>query len=437
MLRVAQRGLRRGLVAPFARWSRGATAGAAAVGGIDRDARRSAASRRSGRWGEWVAGLMLGLAVGLIVAVEPVAGDVMRSSSRDAVHVFEPRGFPSPSLSLRDEADADAQGADPIDDDRGRLREPQPYTVTLFTENDGGFLKPNNLTDRYYTAGNGASLTFHPAWADRLADWLYDEPFRQPRANAAGFFAGQLMFTPEDLSNHEVIEDDRPYAGYFYFGTFWQSATDYALDHVRLEVGTVGAISLAGETQKWVHAVFGGDRPRGWSNQIKNEPTIQAFYHRRWKLTDESFGVDHWPGEFEVLPGIGLALGTVRRHVEAGLAVRYGVNLPTDFGPARLDDLSGTAKTYDPGFGTYLFARASGRAVQHDLFIQGSDFRNSHGVEVERFVGRVQGGAQLYYRHPDWILEVGYSQTYITPQFAQQRGSHAYASLTLAMTMWF
>lgn len=313
--------------------------------------------------------------------------------------------------------------------------------LTLFTENDGGFIKVNAPTDRYYTAGNGASLTFQPDWADDLAAWLYgpepDHHAEPSRRSAAGLFGGQLMFTPELLRTSELQENDHPYAGYLYGGGFWQSADAHALDHVRLELGLVGPSSLADQTQKWVHSVFGGDRPEGWNNQLPDEPTIQAFYRRKWKLRNDELGLGALAGELEVLPELSLALGTVRRHAAIGATLRYGVNLPTDFGPPRLDDLSGTDSAYEPGFGTYAYLRAAGRAVQHNMFIEGSEFQNSHGVEIERLVGRVEAGVQIYYQHEFWNLELGYGQTYLTRQFKQQDGSHAYGSLSLSMTMSF
>lgn len=342
------------------------------------------------------------------------------------------------------EADRDATiwpddngAAPPAIETPGELEPPVRWLprVTLFTENDGGFVKPNNATDRYYTAGNGLSVTFRPRWAEDLAAWVYAQP--RHRANAAGLFVGQLLFTPEDLSDPELIVDDHPYAGYLYGGLFWQSAGARSLDHVRVEIGTLGSGALADRAQEWVHAVFGGDRPRGWEHQHVNEITLQAFYLRKGRMFEEPFGLDGLSGAFEILPEVGLALGTVQRHAEVGATLRYGINLPSDFGPARLDDLSGTDGEYQPGFGTYVFARGSGRAVQRDVFIEGSDFRGGHGVDAERLVGRVEGGLRLYYQHDYWNLELGYSQTYLTPQFREQRGSHAYASLTLSMTMSF
>lgn len=307
--------------------------------------------------------------------------------------------------------------------------------VTLFTENDGGFIKPNDATDRYYTAGNGLSVTFRPQWADTLTEWIYAKP--EQRANAVGLFAGQLLFTPEDLTEPELIEDDRPYAGYLFGGLFWQSAGERSLDHVRVEIGMLGSGALADRAQEWVHTVFGGDDPQGWRHQHPNELTIQGFYRRKGKVLDKSFGIAGLPGAIEAMPEVGLALGTVHRHAEIGATLRYGINLPSDFGPARLDDLSGTDSEYYPGFGAYVFARGSARAVQHDKFIEGSDFRNTHSVKPERLVGRAEGGLRLYYQHDFWNIELGYSQTVLTPEFREQEGTHAYASLALSMTMSF
>ncbi len=64
---------------------------------------------------------------------------------------------------------------------------------------------------------------------------------------------GQKIYTPDDIEEKELIEDDRPYAGYTFFGIGVNSRTGRRLDSFELNVGLVGPDSYARDIQKTVH----------------------------------------------------------------------------------------------------------------------------------------------------------------------------------------
>ena len=80
-----------------------------------------------------------------------------------------------------------------------------------------------NGEDRHYTHGTRISyltkekLTdFEGTVKSKIRDFLPD--FLIPDTNRLSFVLGQNMFTPEDISISDLIEDDRPYAGWLYTG---------------------------------------------------------------------------------------------------------------------------------------------------------------------------------------------------------------------------
>ena len=95
-------------------------------------------------------------------------------------------------------------------------------TYTIYMENDlfAG-------TDRYYTSG--VKLSWSSADLAKFSDTPYASPLlpllnRLPFVNQEGFqknlvFAfGQNIYTPDDTTSFELVENDRPYGGWLYVG---------------------------------------------------------------------------------------------------------------------------------------------------------------------------------------------------------------------------
>ena len=313
---------------------------------------------------------------------------------------------------------------------------------TVYVENDSLFLKPNHDSDRHYTSGFGVGFAHQPDWADRLAEHIPFAAEDQTRT-AAGYVFAQQFFTPSDITLDPPDPDDRPYAGYVYGGVYWQRASDVApldaavLDHLQLDLGIVGPAALGRDTQKLIHEVLGGDTPRGWNTQLDNEPTLNLYARRKWRIPTGSIDLGDTRLDSQLIPHLGVALGTVRRYAEAGATYRLGYNLPDDFGPDRLAEPRAATGSPITGFSLYGFGRLSGRVVEHNLFLEGNTFEDSPSVEEEPFVAELQLGLAAAYRRDNWLLEAGYSQTFITEQFENQNGSDSYGSWAVSLTGWF
>ena len=315
-----------------------------------------------------------------------------------------------------------------------------PVSVEAYWENDAVFYKPNHPTDRWYTNGAGISVLWEPRFAEDLSNWLpFAEQFGEADRVPIGFTVGQLMFAPDDIRRSTLIPNDRPYAGYLYGAAIVQRIRGNTMDHFQLEIGQTGDASLGEDAQKFVHEILDGDEPMGWDNQIDDEIQFQAYVRKRWRL-DLTAGQDQTAeaSDFgvQIIPEIGGALGTVYRHVEIGMTARIGWRLPDDFGPSRLQSIAPPAERQD-GWSIYGFLRTTARISEENLFVEGSYSRGGHGLDNNVLVGEFQGGVKVACTSGDWSVNLGYSQTYTTPEFDDQPAWHGFGAWTLAVQHWF
>ncbi|MEM6259355.1 MAG: lipid A deacylase LpxR family protein [Planctomycetota bacterium] len=332
---------------------------------------------------------------------------------------------------------------------------PRPGTIKIYWENDGTFHDPFDSYDRHYTNGFAVVLEHQPQWADDLAPSMpLGDRFEYRHGEAktgAGYQLAQLIFTPANLSATGPIPTDRPYGGYLYGGVFWQREGQYegrqdltVLDHFEANLGVVGEDSLAEDIQDWVHENFTGVDPLGWDNQVGNEVTGQFFFRRKWRKglgSVESALLGDL--EMQMIPQAGFALGTVYRYGEAAVTFRIGHQLPDDFGPGRINDLQSV--TGDPykhtGWSWYAFGRLGGRLVEHDLFLDGSDFESSPvTVDSEPLVGEVQAGLAVSYRpNINHRFDLSWGVTFSTDTFDAPgaTGTESYGTFVLSWTKRF
>ena len=105
-------------------------------------------------------------------------------------------------------------------------------------------------SDRHYTAGfRLACNRSAPSFLDPVT-----EESRHPddiTNSRATYSIGQGIFTPDDISESELIEDDQPYAGWLYLGFALEKETvpkdnsQRFLDTAELQVGVIGPLSGA------------------------------------------------------------------------------------------------------------------------------------------------------------------------------------------------
>ncbi|RUR39149.1 lipid A deacylase LpxR family protein [Vreelandella populi] len=296
--------------------------------------------------------------------------------------------------------------------------------LSIKHENDG----MASSDDGHFTSGFELNWAFKPNpenWTQRLATSLPDSVIGQ--ADSVAFRLVHQIYTPDNIERLELIEDDRPYAGLVYVGmslyedipvgNSWQQATDLHLD-----VGLVGPSSLADSIQREVHRITNSDRPRGWDNQLDDEPLLNLTMRRQWWHNVPFAGKRLAHG-----PGVSVALGNLNTYASAGYGVRWG------------DDASGIPTlTPNPGnrgrmlsmtgWQWYLFANVEGYYVAHNLTLDGNVFSNSHSVDRKEWVGEAAAGLALAW--DEW--QVTYAAVQRTREFDGQDQQDKYGAITLS-----
>jgi len=313
-------------------------------------------------------------------------------------------------------------------------------TLNLYLEND-----LFGETDRYYTNGIRFScispdLSSYlkdpslPGWIRRANNLLHplhglkDESQLQRNLVVS---LGQLMFTPADKETRELIEDDRPYAGFLYLGFAYHMRDRESLDSLELNLGMIGPASLAEDTQDLIHELRDIDKFNGWDNQLDNELGLQLVYEhkRRYTLTRQ------WPHQDVITHG-GVSLGNVATYLNFGGEYRIGWQLPEDFGTSSLrpggdNSTPGHGEARYCGHlicGLHAFISVDSRLVARDIFLDGNTFEDSHSVDRRPVVADAAIGFSFLVN--GW--KVSYAKVFRTREFEEQKDPHQYGSLSIS-----
>lgn len=325
----------------------------------------------------------------------------------------------------------------------------ESWTFSFYLENDL-FAR----TDKFYT--NGIKLSWISPELEYFRDleWLQKNTRLSnlsnriidllPFSKEAGIqrnlavSIGQMILTPGDISREELITDDRPYGGWLYGSVALHNKNNHKLSTIEIQAGLIGEWSLAQKTQDLVHEITRQEKANGWGNQIANEPGLALIYDRKLRILRRKDIVRKLGGDMIV--HYGGVLGNVFTHINAGLEMRFGWNIPTDFGTALIrpaGDTHAPADTSDPrydssgtGFSLYLFAAASGRVVLRDIFLDGNTFADSHSLSKELLVGDYILGASLIYKQ----IKFSYAQVQRTPEFRLQESGQNFGSISISYT---
>lgn len=279
--------------------------------------------------------------------------------------------------------------------------------------------------------------------SEKLPDWGKAIVKKLPYSEVPGlqrnivFSLGQNMFTPGDTVRRDLVTDDRPYAGWLYASAAFHNKNYRHLDTFEIQAGLVGPLSFAEEAQDFVHELRGIDQANGWDNQIENEPGIVLIYDHK----DRVITPTQLPGfGFDAITHYGGALGNIYTYANAGVEMRLGWNLPTDFGTSLIrpgGDTNAPADTKDPrfrrighGFSLHSFAAVTGRLVLRDIFLEGNTFRDSHSVDKELLVGDFIVGVSLIFDS----VKLSYAQVFRTKEFEGQDSGHHFGSVSISYT---
>jgi hypothetical protein len=299
----------------------------------------------------------------------------------------------------------------------------EPERINFYFENDVFF-----GTDSDYTDGSRLSILMYRPDADEK--WL-GIPFLEgsDRTDFISFSLTQKIYTPDDLTQKELIEDDRPYAGWLYLEMGLHQSSETDLDSMMIQVGAVGPASHMEQLQKYIHDKLGSEEPKGWSNQLNNEVGIQLNYQHKWRYLPEPL----WGIESSVVPYLGGELGNVAVKANAGVLLRVGWNVPEDFGSSAINGASENGIpvrrrclfTASEPWSLSFSLSAGGSLVARDIFLDGNTFSESHSVEKNLLKGYGSFGFSGRYKN----FNIDYIGTYNSKEFKSEEKAHSVGSL--------
>jgi hypothetical protein len=276
------------------------------------------------------------------------------------------------------------------------------WRTTFLEENDSLYFN----SDKHYTQGLRISL-LSPTLENSWTDWVYNlvgkvpSVFEQGGTRRLSILAGQNIYTPKNIDIKPSDPSDRPYAGWLYGGlSLLQETNGTSLENLEFDLGVVGPGALGRQVQNDFHQFIGVHHAQGWGNQIQHEVGGVLAYERMWHVSllgdtnNGAFGLD-------AVPQVGATVGNVYDYGEVGGMIRLGKHLEADYGPVRIrPSLSGTdyfnAAKMDHDWGYYVFVGAQGRAVGHNIFLDGNSFRRSPSVASQPLVADLQAGVSVF-----------------------------------------
>ncbi|PYP41799.1 MAG: hypothetical protein DMD43_05180 [Gemmatimonadetes bacterium] len=291
-------------------------------------------------------------------------------------------------------------------------------TTELFVDNDTNLFVPGPGTDdRDYTEGIRLNLfEDRPTlrgWETRLPGFA-----RAPRLYS-GYGLSQEIYTPDKISNPNLIRNDRPYVGWLYLSRMLIAEDAHVSRSLELKLGVIGPSSQADRVQTWWHSELGIRLPRGWKHQLADEPTVELRWQERWR----PLGYRRYA---DFVPHVGAALGNSLTETQAGLTLRCGLRLPDDSGPWR-NAPAAAARLGGRGFTAYVFARGEGRWVARNIVLDGNTFAPSPQVHRVPFGADAELGAEIGRGR----FGLRYVFSYTTQEFRERYRTPEYGSIVL------
>lgn len=315
-------------------------------------------------------------------------------------------------------------------------QEEDKAVFSLTVENDS----LSSGADRNYTSGIRLGYTSRDGDVPGFLDGMggITRAVSQSEPDFWSFAIGQSIFTPEDISANPPPPDQHPYAGWLYMQISIgaeQNRNDGRaprfLDTYELELGMVGPSALGEEAQRGIHQWLGAPDPQGWDYQLEDELAFAVSYDRNWRAL-RLFG-DFFGGlEADLTPSVGASLGTLRTEARVGLAARVGQRIDGDYGPPRVrPSLAGAERFAGGPLSWSIFAGVQGRAVGHNLFLDGNTFEDSASVERNPFVADFQTGFSI----SAGDVRLAYTYVWRTEEFETQPTRQDFGALSLSVRL--
>lgn len=280
------------------------------------------------------------------------------------------------------------------------------FSNDLYFGTDSGITGSMALQKHSSVAGSWSSVKGMPWYIDYWGPKI-------PTINADGLFyrssfaVGTITQTPDEIQRREVIKNDLPYAGVLALEATWYGFNDDEFRGFEFVTGVLGPAALGKQLQTSAHRLTGANRPRGWRNQLENEPLINLNYMRKKKLSRLGNPAG-W--SFDSTFNGNASLGNLVTKVSSSIEMRLGHNMargftfipdPIGFGM----DYKAALKPANPGDGAFYASMVlRGTGVLHNVLLDGNTFRDSHSVDKEPVFGEFMFG--LHYERKSWSVHL-------------------------------
>jgi len=199
------------------------------------------------------------------------------------------------------------------------------------------------------------------------------------------------------------------------------------MQSISILLGVVGPYSFADETQIFVHEkITDSSYPKGWDNQLDDEPVVNVGYADRHRLLDSKWW--DWIGRY------GISVGNLNTHASIGTTFKFGWNVPPNYDIVSLEPVPRDYEVQMNGYpvlGKAVligFVDLEGAAVAHNILLDGNTFSDSHSVDKEPLVGGLVAGITLGITD----FEITYSMHWRTKEFEGQEHTPKYGGLSLS-----
>lgn len=288
--------------------------------------------------------------------------------------------------------------------------------------------------DQHYS--NGLNFSYLPLdkTYPKLSTWLNKQGFKHQEEDLFIELAlTNAIYTPEDIENPEPQPNDHPWAGHTYVGAKLShrplslNANWQYQQRVEINLGIIGPAAGARVIQTEFHKIIDSHDPKGWHNQLKNEPTVNLFYswqgQQATSLNSQVFVLSQ--------PEVGLALGSPFTYINYGwglglsnqpIAVNLPAIQPTSLGSNYF--LVSKSLTWQALVGVQQ------RLVIYNQFLDGQVFHSGPSLHKRRLVNQAYLGVGFSYSK--WRLTSKLVHT--GREFSGQKHSNNYA--TLGVSYW-
>lgn len=206
-------------------------------------------------------------------------------------------------------------------------------TIVLKINNDVVKRRKDPSSDKRYTHGTTLGVI-----SNNIKDRLENIPVINQLGDRiySSIQLNQDIYTPDEIENVTPMPYEHPYSGELnlIFGLHGKKNIQFCchqtptLFSIEIALGATGKHSLAKNAQTEVHRCTGNDIPLGWDHQLPSHFSARLSASMINKFNPFTIG----DFKIEVLSNIGGDLGNTLVQASVCEQIRFGFNIPDDFG---------------------------------------------------------------------------------------------------------